>query len=306
MPTTTANGIELFYEDHPAPGGDPSLEPILLVMGLGAQMTLWPDEFVAALVNHGHRVIRYDNRDIGLSQKMEGARAPGVAWQVIRKRIGWPAKVPYTLSDMADDGIHLLSALEIERAHVVGASMGGMIAQLMAVNHGDRVRSLTSIFSTTGHPKLPQAEKHAIDALTAPIPSMEEGALVEHGLNIRRNIGSPGYPGDPEWLRERVLQTVRRSVYPAGLPRQLAAIIDDGDRRERLKQVSAPTLVLHGEDDPLVKVEGGRDTAAHIPGAKLVTVPGWGHDLPIELVDRLADEIAAHTRSASEKVSEAA
>lgn len=302
MPTTTANGMELFYEDH----GDPGHEPILLIMGLGAQMTLWPDEFVAALVDHGHRVIRYDNRDIGLSQKMNGARAPGVAWQVIRQKIGWPAKVPYTLSDMADDGAGLLDALGIDRAHVVGASMGGMIAQLMAVNHPDRLLSLTSIFSTTGNPKLPQADKQAIEALTAPIPSMEEEALLEHGLNVRRSIGSPGYPSTPDRLRETVLQSVRRSVYPPGLPRQLAAIIADGDRRERLKQVSVPTLVLHGEDDPLVKVEGGRDTAAHIPGARLVTIPGWGHDLPVELIDQIAGEVAAHARGAGEKVSQAA
>ncbi|MEM7666457.1 MAG: alpha/beta fold hydrolase [Pseudomonadota bacterium] len=302
MPTTTANGMELFYEDH----GDPGHEPILLIMGLGAQLTLWPDEFVAALVDHGHRVIRYDNRDIGLSQKMEGARAPGVAWQVIRQKIGWPAKVPYTLSDMADDGAGLLDALGIDRAHVVGASMGGMIAQLMAVNHSDRLLSLTSIFSTTGNPKLPQADKQAIEALTAPIPSMEEDALLEHGLNVRRSIGSPGYPSSPDRLRETVLQSVRRSVYPPGLPRQLAAIIADGDRRERLKQVSVPTLVLHGEDDPLVKVEGGRDTAAHIPGARLVTIPGWGHDLPVELIDQIAGEVAAHAKSAGEKVSQAA
>jgi pimeloyl-ACP methyl ester carboxylesterase len=296
MPHITANGIELFYEEQ----GDPQAETILLVMGLGAQMTLWPDEFVAALVDHGYHVIRYDNRDIGLSHKFEGARAPGIKMQVLRKALRWPAKVPYTLKDMADDGAALLDALGIAKAHVVGASMGGMIAQLMAIHHGDKLLSLTSIMSTTGNPKLPQAEKHAMQALTAPLPALDdEAALIEHGVNIRANIGSPGYPDDPERLRERVLKGIRRSVYPPGLPRQLAAIIDDGDRRERLAQVDVPTLVLHGEDDPLVKLAAGQETAAHIPGAKLVTYPGWGHDLPIELIEPLANEIAKHTRSVS-------
>ena len=294
MPTVTTpnTGIEIFYEDR----GSPDAEVILLVMGLGAQMTLWPDELVAALVGDGFRVIRYDNRDIGLSQKFEGARAPSLPVQVLRKKVGFPARVPYTLKDMADDGIGLLDALGIARAHVVGASMGGMIAQLMAVHHGERLASLTSIMSTTGNGKLPQAEKHAIDALVAPITSMEEESLIAHGLNIAKNIGSPGYPFDPEQQRERVLLNMRRSVYPAGLPRQLAAIIDDGCRRSRLANVSTPTLVMHGEADPLVKLEAGEDTAKHISGARLVTIPGWGHDLPIALVPRIASEIAGHAR----------
>lgn len=294
MPHISANGIELFYEER----GNPEHEPMLLVMGLGAQMTLWPGEFVNALVEKKYRVIRFDNRDIGLSQKMEGAKAPGIVWQTIRKRLGWPAKVPYTLADMAADAAALLDALEIKKAHVVGASMGGMIAQLMAINHADKLLSLTSIMSTTGHAKLPQAEKHAIDALVAPLKSLDEETVVAHTMNIGRNIGSPGFQADPEMLRERALKNVRRSVYPAGLPRQLAAIIDDGDRRARLARVTTPTLVLHGEDDPLVKLEAGQDTAAHIPGAKLVTIPGWGHDLPLELVDRLANEIALHAKAA--------
>ena len=294
MPTVIApnTGIELFYEDN----GNPDAEVILLVMGLGAQMTLWPDELVAALVGDGFRVIRYDNRDIGLSQKFEGARAPSPAIQVLRKKIGFPAKVPYTLKDMADDGIGLLDALGIAKAHVVGASMGGMIAQLMAIHHPERLLTLTSIMSTTGNGKLPQAEKHAIDALVAPLKGMDEETLVAHGLNIAKNIGSSGYPFDPADQRERVLKNMRRSVYPAGLPRQLAAIIDDGDRTSRLAAVRVPTLVLHGEADPLVKLAGGEATAAAISGARLVTIPGWGHDLPVQLIPRLAGEIAGHAR----------
>lgn len=304
MPTiTTPNtSIELFYEDH----GDPSHETILLVMGLGAQLTLWPDEFVEALVGHGFRVIRYDNRDIGLSQKFGDARVPKPAWQVIRKRLGWPASVPYTLKDMADDAAGLLEALSIEKAHVVGASMGGMIAQLMAVHYGEKLLSLTSVMSTTGNGRLPMAEKHAMDALVAKPKSLGEEDLVAHGLNIARNIGSPGYPFDPERQREKTLKSVRRSVYPPGLPRQLAAIIDDGCRRSRLGSITTPTLVLHGEDDPLVKLPAGEDTAAHIPGAKLVTIPGWGHDIPVALIEPLAGHVAKHARSVGDAAKQAA
>lgn len=298
MPTiTTPNtNIQIFYEDIAPLGGSPDAEVILLVMGLGAQLTLWPDEFVDALAAEGYRVIRYDNRDIGLSQKMEGERAPSLPTQVLRKKFGWPARVPYTLKDMAEDGIGLLDALNIPAAHVVGASMGGMIAQLMAVHHPERLLSLTSIMSTTGNPKLPQAEKHAIGALIAPLKGMDEDTLVEHGLNIARNIGSPGYPFDPVQQREKVLRSVRRSVYPPGPPRQMAAIIDDGDRRARLADVRVPTLVLHGEDDPLIKLPAAEDTARHISGARLVTIPGWGHDIPQPLIPRVASEIVAHAR----------
>lgn len=297
MPTlTTPNtGIEIFYEEH----GDPAAPAILLVMGLGAQMTLWPDELVAALAGEGFRVIRYDNRDIGLSQKFEGHRAPSLPIQVLRKKIGFPAKVPYTLKDMADDGIGVLCALGIDKAHVVGASMGGMIVQLMAIHHAERLLTMTSVMSTTGSGRLPQAEPAAIGALTAPLKGMDEETLVAHGLNIIRNIGTPDsaeFPFDEALQRERVLKNMRRSVYPAGLPRQLAAIIDDGDRTSRLGAVRTPTLVLHGEADPLVKLAGGEATAKAIPGARLVTIPGWGHDLPLKLVPRLAGEIVSHAR----------
>lgn len=290
----TANGIALEYEDH----GDPADPPILLVMGLGAQLTLWPIELVEALVARGFRVIRYDNRDIGLSHKFDGAKAPGMVRATLMKRLGFTPRTPYTLADMAEDGVGLLDALGIERAHVVGASMGGMIAQHIAFGHPERVRSLTSIMSTTGNPRLPAARKAAIDVLTRRPASTEEAILVDHGVRIVRTIGSPAYPEDEAKLRERVAASIRRSLYPQGLPRQLAAIIADGCRRERLRAISAPTLVIHGEDDPLVPVEGGRDTAAHVAGAKLVTFPGMGHDLPLELVEPLAETIAGHAKAA--------
>jgi len=295
MPQATANGIAIEYDEHGKPG-DP---PVLLVMGLGAQMTLWPQELVDALVERGFRVIRYDNRDIGLSDKMEGAKAPGIVKLMLLSKFGIKPKVPYTLADMAEDGIGLLDALGIEKAHVVGASMGGMIAQHMAFSHPERVLTLTSIMSTTGHRKLPQGSREAISVLTKRPESMDEDVLVEHGVKVAHAIGSPGYRPDPERLRERSRALIKRSFYPAGMPRQFAAIIADGDRRERLQSVTAPTLVIHGEADPLVPLAGGQDTAAHIKGAALKTIPGMGHDLPLELVDEIADAIADHARAAA-------
>lgn len=294
MAQVEANGIRLEYEDHGARGAP----PILLVMGLGAQLTLWPIELVEALAARGFRVIRYDNRDIGLSHKFDGARAPGFVRHILMKRFGFNPRTPYTLADMAEDGVGLLDALGIESAHVVGASMGGMIAQHIAFTHPARVLSLTSIMSTTGNPKLPPAQKEAIQALTKRPASMEEDVLVAHGMKIGRVIGSPGYPADEDRLRASATLNVRRSVYPEGLPRQLAAIIADGCRRDRLARVQAPTLVIHGEADPLVPLAGGRDTAAHIPGARLLTIPGMGHDLPLALVDTMADAIADHAHAA--------
>ena len=300
MPQIEANGLTLEYEEF----GDSSAPPLLLVMGLGAQLTLWPVELVEALVARGFRVIRYDNRDIGLSQKFDGAKAPGMVRHILMKRFGFNPRVPYTLADMAADGVGLLDALGIEKAHIVGASMGGMIAQHIAFSHPEKVLSLTSIMSTTGNSKLPAAQKEAIRVLTKRPASMEESVLIDHGVKIGRTIGSPGYPTDEERLRANVTRDVRRSLYPAGMPRQLAAIVADGCRRERLAGVTAPTLVIHGEGDPLVPIEGGRDTAAHIAGAKLKTIAGMGHDLPLALVDEIADAIADHAHaSASEHTS---
>ena len=304
MPTiTTPNtGIEICYEE----AGDRANETILLIMGLGVQLTHWPEEFVEALVERGYHVVRFDNRDIGLSQKMGDVKPPMLPLHILRARLGWLPKVPYNLTDMADDAAGVMEALGIEKAHVAGASMGGMIAQLMAINHREKLLSMTSVMSTTGNLKLPPADKEAMKALVARPASLEEDVLVEHGLKILRAIGSPGFPRDEERAREKTRENVRRNVYPLGMPRQLAAIINDGYRRERLAGVTTPTLVMHGEDDPLVKLAAGEDTAMAIPGARLVTIPGWGHDFPLELVDQIADELAAHAAAASPKVREAA
>lgn len=294
MPDVTANGITIHYEDH----GDPAHPAMLLIMGFGAQLTLWPIELVEALVARGFRVIRYDNRDIGLSHKFHGVKAPGVVKLTLLGKLGIRPRVPYTLADMADDGAGLLDALGIEAAHIVGASMGGMIAQHVAARHPQRTRSLTSIFSTTGNPGLPPARREALEVLIKRPRSTEEAVLVEHGMLLARTIGSPGFPAPEDRLRTNVTANVRRSFYPEGPTRHLAAIVADGDRRAILARVTAPALVLHGEDDPLVPVEGGRDTAASIPGARLKTIPGWGHDLPLELVDEIAGDIAGHAEAA--------
>jgi len=295
VPKATANGIEIHYEET----GNPADPAMLLIMGFGAQLTLWPDELVERLAGHGFRVIRYDNRDIGLSEKFDGVKAPGLIKLTLMSKIGLTPKVPYTLADMADDGAGLLDALGIDKAHIVGASMGGMIAQHLVHRHADRCLSLTSVFSTSGNPKLPPARPEAMKALVTRPDSTDEDVLVDHGVMLARTIGSPGYPTAEDRLRDRTRASIRRSFYPEGPTRHLSAIVADGDRRPMLRDIAVPTLVLHGEDDPLVPCEGGRDTAACIPGAKLKTIRGWGHDLPLELVDEVADAIAGHAKSAT-------
>ena len=295
MPKATANGIEIHYEET----GNPADPAMLLIMGFGAQLTLWPDELVERLAGHGFRVIRYDNRDIGLSEKFDGVKAPGLIKLTLMSKIGLTPKVPYTLADMADDGAGLLDALGIDKAHIVGASMGGMIAQHLVHRHADRCLSLTSVFSTSGNPKLPPARPEAMKALVTRPDSTDEDVLVDHGVMLARTSGAPGSPTAEDRLRDRTRASIRRSFYPEGPTRHLSAIVADGDRRPMLRNIAVPTLVLHGEDDPLVPCEGGRDTAACIPGAKLKTIRGWGHDLPLELVDEVADAIAGHAKSAT-------
>lgn len=288
MPQVAANGVTLEVERH----GDPANPPLLLIMGLGAQLTLWPIELVEALVARGYHVIRHDNRDIGLSTKFTEAGVPELPAVVMALMAGQTPRLPYSLADMADDAAALLAALGIDKAHIVGASMGGMIAQLVAIRHPERVLSLTSIMSTTGNPALPPAKPEAMAALMERPASAELEEVLKIGLNIARAIGSPGFPAPEQRTRERIERDFRRSFHPTGAARQMAAIIADGDRRERLKSVTARTLVIHGAEDPLVPVEGGQDTAAAVAGAELLVIPGMGHDLPLELVEQIADAIA--------------
>ncbi|MFZ5706280.1 MAG: alpha/beta fold hydrolase [Pseudomonadota bacterium] len=284
------NGIDITYEDK----GSKDAPAILMVMGLGGQLTLWPDEFVAALNDRGFRTIRYDNRDVGLSTRFDAAGVPNLKWMFVKAAIGLPVRPAYTLADMAADGIGLLDHLGIGQAHIVGVSMGGMISQHIAARYPGRVLSLTSIMSTTGNRRLPRARKEAMQALANRPMSGDKETLIAYAVNAARVIGSPGYPSTEERLQRRVRTDFERGWYPPGFARQMAAIVADGDRRPMLRTIKAPTLVIHGEDDPLVPLAGGRDTAAHIAGARLLTIPGMGHDLPLALVDTLADAIAGH------------
>ncbi|HPU16400.1 MAG TPA: alpha/beta hydrolase [Polymorphobacter sp.] len=288
MTAITANGITLEYETF----GSPSATPLLLVMGLGAQLTLWPIELCEALVARGYYVIRYDNRDVGLSTKFDAAGIPEVQAIIMAMMSGKPVNVPYTLHDMAADAMGLLDALGIAKAHIVGASMGGMIAQLIAADYPERTLSLTSIMSTTGNPTLPPAKPEAMAVLTNRPPSPDLATMIDFGVAAARIVGSPGYPADEQRLRTRVKADFERSFAPTGFARHMAAVIATGDRRAKLANVTAPTLVIHGDADPLVPVEGGHDTAANIKGAELLIIPGMGHDLPVQLVEQIADAIA--------------
>ncbi|OYU02467.1 MAG: alpha/beta hydrolase [Sphingomonadaceae bacterium PASS1] len=293
MPNIRANNIDIYYEENgPADG-----PVILLVMGLGAQMIAWPDEFIHGLVSKGYRIIHYDNRDVGMSQRMDGAKAPNLVWTMFKARIGLPVRVPYTLGDMAADGIGLLDALGIDKAHVVGASMGGMIVQLMAANHPERTLSMTSIMSSSGKAGLPGARadiQRQFMVKRAPDASREEA--VAFGAELVSSFSFPD-PARPENAHaEMTAKAFDRGYYPIGTRRQLLAIIADGSRVERLKKIAVPTLVVHGGADPLVPKEGSEDIARHIPGARLEIIDEMAHDLPPSQVGRMVDLIAGHAK----------
>ena len=295
MPNIHANNIDIYYEENgPADG-----PVILLVMGLGAQMIAWPDEFIHGLVSKGYRVIHYDNRDVGMSQRMEGAKAPHLVWTMFKARIGLPVRVPYTLGDMAADGIGLLDALGIDKAHVVGASMGGMIVQLMAANYPERTLSMTSIMSSSGKAGLPGARpdiQRQFMVKRPPDASREEAVALGAALVSAFSFPDPARPENAH--AEMTAKAFDRGYYPVGTRRQLLAIIADGSRVERLKTIKVPTLVVHGGADPLVPKEGSEDIARHIPGARLEIIDEMAHDLPPSQVGRILDLIAGHAKQA--------
>ena len=284
MQTTRAGDVELAYETF----GSPEDTPLLLVMGLATQMIGWPDEFCRLLAEHGLYVVRFDNRDIGLSTHLDDAGAP----DVLAVMGGDHSGVAYGLADLADDTAGLLDALGIGSAHVVGASMGGMIAQLLAIRHPDKVRSLTSIMSTTGDPAVGTPAEAAIGVLLAP-PATDRDAALQRAVDTFRVIGSPGFEFDEAGVRDRAGLSFDRAYDPAGVARQLAAILTTPDRTADLARVAVPTLVVHGEQDALVNVSGGRATAAAVPGAELLVVDGMGHDLPREVWPQLVERITA-------------
>jgi len=275
MPKLHSNGLELEYDTF----GEASSRPLLLVMGLGTQMIAWDEAFCGALADRGHHVIRFDNRDIGLSTKLDQHPPPSLVELVPRIMSGESVDVPYVVSDMADDALGLLDALDLESAHVVGASMGGMIVQCMALQAPGRIRSLTSIMSTTGRPDLPPAKPEAMLRLMTP-PPVEREAVIQHGLETQRVIGSPGFDFDEAAARERLTRAFDRCFHPPGAARQAAAIAASQPRHESLQAVGVPTLVIHGDSDPLVPLEGGLDTHASISTSELMVIEGMGHDLP--------------------------
>jgi pimeloyl-ACP methyl ester carboxylesterase len=283
-----ANGLNIDVAvTEPA---QPNGQTVLLIMGLGMQRIAWPDAFVQSVADAGYRVVTHDNRDIGLSDGFEAAGTPNIAWAVLRAKLGFPVKPTYTLADMARDSIGVLDALGIERAHALGVSMGGMIAQRLAIDAPQRLVSMTSVMSTSGAPRLPKPQPQVVRKLLSKPDGKDTEALVRHYVSFFKLIGSPSFPMDEAATAERIRRGVERSFRPTGTIRQLMAIAADRDRWRELAHVKTPTLVVHGSADPLVPMGCGKDTAARIPGARFVGVEGMGHDLPSGVCTRLLAE----------------
>ncbi|MFP2906258.1 alpha/beta fold hydrolase [Pyxidicoccus sp. 3LFB2] len=288
MPKVPANGIELFYDET----GDRNAPPLLLVMGFTMQLIGWDAGFVRLLADRGFRVIRFDNRDVGLSTHLDG-----VASHLQDALAGDTSQVPYRLSDMARDVVGLMDSLGLDAAHVVGASMGGMIAQVLAIEHPRRVLSLCSIMSTTGDRDVGQATPEAMAVLMAPQATSREGAIAR-SIKANQVVSSKVYPPSDELRRARAEAAYDRAFYPQGVARQFAAIVASPDRTPALRSVSAPTLVIHGEDDPLTQISGGEATARAISGSTFLRLPGMAHDLPEPLWPRIVDAIAENAARA--------
>jgi len=290
----SANGVRIEVDIRgPADG-----EPLLMIMGLGMQLVAWPEGLVDELVARGFRVIRFDNRDIGLSQPFDDLGLPNIPLAALLHTFRLPVKAPYQIADLARDAVGVLDALGIPRAHVCGASMGGMVAQHLGFAHAGRVKSLTLMMTTSGHRGLPSESLKVRRALLsrprpAATPEQKFENILDHYVGLYGVIGSPGYPPEPGALRQRIAHGVKRSFRPQAVARQLVAIAADSHRAERLARITAPTLVIHGRDDALIPVAAAHDLARRIPDARLEIIPGWGHDLPEPLWTRLAREIAA-------------
>ncbi len=286
MSKIVANEVEIEFEDTGPRDGI----PLLFINGFGSQMTSWPPEFHKSLEAKGIRVIRFDNRDVGLTQKWHGI-TPDVREVAKAVREGRKPDVPYTLSDMAGDAAALLTELGIASAHISGASMGGMIAQLVALDHPAKARSLISIFSTTSDPSLPPSSPEAMAALTTPAPATDRESVIAHSLKGRRSYASTAWPFDEARLGKLIGANYDRMFYPEGSARQYAAIMASPPRTERLKGLDLPSLVLHGSADMLLRVEAGRHTARCIPGSEYHEIEGWGHDMPLEVIPQVVGYI---------------
>ncbi len=295
MPDIAANGLSLHYESR-GNEGDPV---ILMIMGLGVQMVLWPEPLIDALVGQGFRVVRFDNRDVGLSTHLSHLGMPNIPLEFIRFKMGLRVRAPYTLDAMAADTAALIDALGLQRPHVVGASMGGMIAQNLAAQHPDKIASLTSIMSTTGRRDLPKPQWRAMKAILSPA-GRDVPSAIARMQRVLSTVGSLTHPAPTEHLRAICERHVRRSHDPAGGARQLVAIAASGDRSATIARIRAPTLVLHGDEDPLVPLAAGYDTARVIQAgggsAEVSVIKGMGHDFPIPLIGHVAELIGAFCR----------
>jgi pimeloyl-ACP methyl ester carboxylesterase len=293
MPKANVNNIEIEYETI----GDPISKPLLLIAGLGSQMLAWSDEMCEILANRGFFVIRFDNRDIGLSTKFEDAGLPDFLEINAAYSRGERPEVPYTLEDMAGDAVGVLDALNINKAHICGASMGGMIAQVLAYRHPSRVLSLTLIMSTTGNPDLPQPKPEILAQFFAPVPSEREGFIEEMVKRGRLIHGTFAY--DEDQSREYRTKEYDRSYYPEGITRQLAAMAVPGNLKPNLAAIRAPTLVIHGREDPLNHIEAGKDITTAIPGAELLILDGMGHSFPREVIPNIVNALVANSNKNS-------
>lgn len=293
-----ANQIDIEIEDtHP---GDATGRPVvLLIMGLGMQLIAWPPAMVQAIADAGFRVVRLDNRDIGLSQHFDHLGTPSLLWEGLKFRLGWRIRAPYSIEDMAADTLGVLDALNIAKAHVVGVSMGGMVAQRLAVLAPSRLLSLSSIMSSSGARGLPEASPAVTRVLLSRPAGKGVQAAVDHTARLLKAIGSPGFPTPDAELREKVAAAAQRSFHPQGVVRQMVAIAADSTRAAALARVTAPTLVLHGRADPLVPMACGQDTARRIPGARFESIEGMGHDLPPGVVERLLALLIPHFKAAA-------
>lgn len=299
-----ANRIDIEIEDS---GPDSAANPgalgeerpvVLLIMGLGMQLVAWPPEFIQALVDAGYRVVRHDNRDVGLSHHFDSLGKPNLIWQSLKYKLGLTPHAPYSVDDMAADAIGVLDALGVKQAHVLGVSLGGMIAQRVALAAPDRVLSLTSVMSSSGAKGLPQARREVIRALLKRPAGSSPQAVADHYVKLFQVIGSPAFPTPEPDMRERILLGIERGYYPVGTLRQMLAIMADTARAAELPRITAPTLVVHGKADPLVPFAHGEDTARRIAGARLVGVEGMGHDLPPVVVERLLAVLLPHLAAA--------
>jgi len=293
MSKAKANNIEIEYDTF----GDPSASPLLLVMGLGGQMIRWDEEFIQLLVDRGFYVIRFDNRDVGLSTKFEEAGEPNLIQAFTAVQKGEPVESPYSLEDMADDAVGLLDALNIEKAHICGVSMGGMIVQVITIRHPSRVISLTSIMSTTGDQDLPQPSQEALLTIFKPSPP-ERDAYIENSVKSWKILNGSSFPYNEEKTRKLAGRVFDRSFYPVGQDRQMIAILANGNRKSKLSSVNVPTLIIHGTDDPLVLIDGGKDTHDAIQGSELLIIDGMGHTLHPETWTQVTDAIKANAAKA--------